>query len=224
MIGVGVAFNTDLARQITNNAKSSIHFINDSEDIKKVFIDEVESLLCPVTREARLIVEYDDGIELEEFLGYNPNIQRNYIILDLNNMNRGLTQIFLMKFKVKDPEGSVPPVHARIEFFDISKNANSSVQGLAQLKNKNAGSEFNLLTNAEVKKNYAIASIAKSIHDMADFVQKQQYTSAKETVDYTIKVVDELFDGVYDEDVTRVLDILKAYQTDMALAINANNK
>lgn len=224
MIGVGVTFNADLARQITNSAKSSIHFINDSEDIQKVFIDEVESLLCPVTREAQLVIEFDDGIELTEFFGYNPIIQRNQIRLRLNNMNKGMTQIFLMQFKVKDPEATIPPVQATIEFFDISKNQGSTIQGSAQLKNKKSGTEFNLLTNREVKKNYAIASIAKSIHDMADYVQKAEYTAAKETVDYTLRIVDELFDGVYDEDVTRVLDILKAYQTDMAMAINANNK
>lgn len=222
MVGVGVDFNTDLSRKITDNAHSSIHFINDSEDIKKVFIDEVESLLCPVARDAKLILEFDEGIELENFFGYTPTVRTNRLEVDLNNMNRGLTQIFLARFTVTNPDGTIPPVIARIEYFDISKNEQSTVSGTAQLSKKSSQGEYTPLVNEEVKKNYAIASMAQGLHDMADHAQKGQREAAIKTVDKTINFVDGLFKGQYDADVKRVFDILKAYQTDMDLAINTN--
>ncbi|MFT6501073.1 MAG: hypothetical protein ACJASQ_001183 [Crocinitomicaceae bacterium] len=222
MVGVGVDFNTDLSRKITDNAKSSIYFINDSEDIKKVFIDEVESLLCPVTRDAKLILEFDKGIALEKFFGYSPTVGKNRLELDLNNMNKGLTQIFLARFNIKDTDGKIPPVVARIEYFDIGKNERSSVQGTAKLNNDSSENENNPLVNEEVKKNYAIASMAQGLHDMADHAQKGQKEAAVKTVDKTINFVNGLYDGVYDDDVKRVFDMLKTYQTDMDVAMNTN--
>jgi len=224
MVGVGVEFNTDLSRQITDNAKSSIYFINDSEDIKKVFIDEVESLLCPVARDAKLILEFDQGIELETFFGYTPTLKRNRLELDLNNMNKGLTQIFLARFTVNSPDGTLPPVIARIEYFDISKNEKSSVNGTARLFKVPSEGEYNALANEEVKKNYAIASMAQGLHDMAVHAQKNERVAAAKTVDKTINFVNELFRDGYDDDVKRVFEILKTYQTDMELAINTNNQ
>ncbi|MFT5860955.1 MAG: hypothetical protein ACI865_003071 [Flavobacteriaceae bacterium] len=223
MVGVGIDFNTELSRQITDDARSSIYFINDSEDIKKVFIDEVESLLCPVARGAKLILEFDEGIELEKFFGYSPTIGTNKIALELNNMNRGLTQIFLARFSVTNPEGSIPPVSARIEYYDLSKNKKAKVGATAQLKKESSQNTYNPLLNEEVRKNYAIASMAQGLHDMADHAEKGERVAALKTVDKTLNFVNELFDGVYDEDVQRVFDILKAYQTDMDLAINPTN-
>jgi hypothetical protein len=222
MVGVGVDFNNDLSRKITDNAKSSIYFINDPEDIKKVFIDEVESLLCPVTRNAKLILEFDDGIALETFFGYSPTIGKNRVELDLNDMNRGLTQIFLARFNITDNDGKIPPVVARIEYFDISKNEPSTVNGVARLSNSSSEREYYPLMNGEVKKNYAIASMAQGLHDMADHAQKGQKEAAVQTVDKTINFVNSLYDGVYDADVQRVFDIIKTYQTDMDLALNGN--
>lgn len=221
MVGVGVDFNVDLSRKITENAKSSIYFINDSEDIKKVFIDEVESLLCPVATEAKLVLEFDEGISLDNFFGYQPIIKKNRLELELNNMNRGLTQIFLARFTVENPKRGIPPVVARIEYTDLATNEASVIQGSAHLKNGRQ-SQINPLSNPEVKKNYAIASMAQAIHDMADHAQKKEYKAAKETVDKTVHFVNEIFDGNYDADVQRVLDILTAYQGDMDLALNTN--
>lgn len=222
IVGVGMDFNTDLSRKITDNAKSSIYFINDSEDIKKVFIDEVESLLCPVTRNAKLILEFDEGIALETFFGYTPTIGKNRLELDLNNMNKGLTQIFLARFSITNTDGKIPPVVARIEYFDISKNKRSMVSGVTELSNKSSENAHNALLNEEVKKNYAIASMAQGLHDMADHAQKGQKEAAVKTVDKTINFVNSLYNGVYDDDVKRVFDMLRAYQTDMDLATNTN--
>ena len=222
VVGVGVDFNTELSRQITGDARSSIHFINDAEDIKKVFIDEVESLLCPVARDARLVMEFDEGIQLENFFGYQPEMGTHRVVVDLNNMNKGLTQVFLARFTVNDPNTEIVPVQVYLEYFDIGKNQDQQMRGTAQLWGNAPGKGSNPLANEEVRKNYAIASMAQSIHDMAEYAEQGNRLAAKETVDKTVGFVNQLFDGQYDTDVKRVLDILTAYQSDMQLALNNN--
>lgn len=222
VVGVGVEFNSDLSRQITGDAKSSIHFINDAEDIKKVFIDEVESLLCPVARNAKLIVEFDDGIKLGNFFGYTPQVSENRLELELNNMNKGLTQVFLARFEVEDPTKALPPVQVRLEYFDLQTQQQQSLTGSARLERKKSQAELNPLANEEVKKNYAIATLAQAIHDMAAYGEQNQRQAARETVDQSISFVHGLFDGQFDPDVKRVLDIITAYQSDMQIAMDSN--
>ena len=222
VIGVGVDFNSDLSRQITANANSSIHFINDSEDIKKVFIDEVESLLCPVGRDAKLVLDFEEGMELDQFYGYQAQIEGNHLELELNNMNRGLTQIFLARFKLES--NKTPAVNARIEFFDIASNSKQTVGASGQLKKERFNQNKTSNLNEEVKKNYAIANMAQALHDMAFQVEQGQREAAVATVDEAINTTHQLFNGDYDTDVKRVYDILKTYQTDMEIALNTNSK
>lgn len=224
IIGVGVEFNADLSRQITQNARSSIHFINDAEDIKKVFIDEVESLLCPVAREAKLVIEFDEGLELEQFFGYTPNIEGHRIELDLDNLNKGLTQIFLLRLKATSPNARGAQVTARLDYFDIEKNERSAVDVSTPLTDDKPETDMNALMNEEVKKNYAIALMAQSIRDMASFAEDGAVDEAVTTIHRTLDDVQQILDGQYDKDVKRVRDILITYQTDMDMAINERTK
>src|SRR5215475_2851688 len=44
-IGVGLDLNKDLLRQLAQSGRGLFHFVADSEDIEKVFIDELQSLI-----------------------------------------------------------------------------------------------------------------------------------------------------------------------------------
>ena len=66
MVGVGVDFNNSLSRKISTSNRSSMFFVNDAEDIKKVFIDEIESLLSPVGKNAKLEINIPDEFKGRE--------------------------------------------------------------------------------------------------------------------------------------------------------------
>ena len=53
LIGVGAHFNHDLARTLSEKDHNTVHFIDDAEDIQKVFVDELGSLVAPVAKDAR---------------------------------------------------------------------------------------------------------------------------------------------------------------------------
>ncbi|MEX1001806.1 MAG: VWA domain-containing protein [Crocinitomicaceae bacterium] len=222
MIGVGVDFNHELSRHITDNANSSIHFINDSKDIKKVFVDEVESLLFPVARDVKLVLEFGEEVTIGKFFGYNPTIEENRIELDLKNLNKGLTQLFIGRIKVTDPSAKTYRMKATLEYFNIASNEQQSVTIMSNLKYENSKGIYDPLENAEVRKNYAIASMGQAMHDMALYVKNGQKTNAMMTVNKTVDFVHTLFDGKFDPDVKRVLDIIKTYQADIELALETN--
>src|SRR5262249_51491006 len=56
-IGVGADLNDDLLRTLARGGRGLYHFVASGEDLEKVFVDDLQSLLAPVARHARLEVE-----------------------------------------------------------------------------------------------------------------------------------------------------------------------
>src|ERR1051325_2171521 len=62
-IGVGLNLNKDLLRQLAKSGRGLFHFVADGQDIDKVFIKELQSLISPVASEPRVDIDYDSGLE-----------------------------------------------------------------------------------------------------------------------------------------------------------------
>ncbi len=53
-IGVGLDLNKDLLRDLAKSGRGLFHFVADAQDIDKVFLKEVQSLVAPVASEPNL--------------------------------------------------------------------------------------------------------------------------------------------------------------------------
>jgi hypothetical protein len=210
MIGVGVDFNADLSRQLTKSSRSSIHFVHDAADIKKIFVDEVEAMLSPIANEVKLEIEHSPSLKLEQLYGYEPTTKNNKIELDIDNINSGLTQVILAKFK-NEGKAKELPIRAKLTYFDIRQNKTVELkEEIFVTKIKEDFRNPTLLKDEEVKKNFIIAEIAQTLKNMADLYSKGKSGEADELVNKTVKYVDEVF-AKKDEDVKRVYDILTKY-------------
>ncbi|HEX8688252.1 MAG TPA: VWA domain-containing protein, partial [Pyrinomonadaceae bacterium] len=98
-IGVGLDLNKDLLRDLAKSGRGLFHFVADAQDIDKVFLKEVQSLVAPVASEPNLEVEYGPGLELAHVYGYEPERTAGGLKIRLDNMNQGLTQVVLLRFK-----------------------------------------------------------------------------------------------------------------------------
>src|SRR5205085_8479956 len=58
-IGVGLDLNKDLLRELAKSGRGLFHFVADAEDINKVFVKELQSLVSPVATEPNVEIEYD---------------------------------------------------------------------------------------------------------------------------------------------------------------------
>ncbi len=203
MVGIGVDFNNTLSRKISNNNSSSIFFVNDAEDIKKVFIDEIESLLSPVARDVKLHIAISSEFEIEKCFGYMPKMHNNEIVMDLENMNSGLTQVILIKLKNKrGRELSYGDITAKLAYFDIAKQTNET------LSESNSSKK----NQSDVEKNYTIARMAQCIKDMSILAKAKDYSEAKYRVDYILESTLTSYPKMEDADIKRVYDILSKYK------------
>ena len=214
LVAIGVQVNDALGRQITKSGKHSFHYVNDSEDIKKIFVDEVESIFSKIAKDVKLEIEFDRNLKMQEFYGYAPRIGSNKITLNLNNMNAGLTQVILAKFKAQQPR-QLGKVKVTLSYFDVEKKEKVTQQQAISLGYQSNASA-DLLQDREVKKCISIAEMAKCLKQIAvkldkSSIQKADYMQVKDMLDIQIGEIKKRYQYSIDQDVKRVLKMLENY-------------
>jgi hypothetical protein len=212
-IGVGLDLNKDLLRQLAKSGRGLFHFVADAQDIEKVFLKEVQSLVSPVASEPNLEVEYGPGLDLAQVYGYEPQRREGGVSLKLDNMNQGLTQVVLLRFKVR-PRGADaarPTVRVNFSYYDIERKTRVVKKEEASLA-VGAGPAGDMLRDTEVGKNFAIALLAQAIRDMAVEVEARRYKEAESLLTAAIAATYIRYPHLEDEDISRTLLIAQKYQ------------
>jgi Ca-activated chloride channel family protein len=212
-IGVGLDLNKDLLRQLAKSGRGLFHFVADVQDIKKVFIKEVQSLVSPVATEPNVEIEYASDLELAQLYGYEPQLRRNVVTLKLDNMNNGLTQVVLLRFKLAHmpPRYTHLPVTVRFTYYDLEQKKQVVETQDSYLVVKN-GPPVEMLKDDEVGKNYTIALLAQAIRDMAAAYEAQRYQEAEKLLTAAIAKTYQRYPNLEDEDISRTLMIAQKYQ------------
>src|SRR4029450_13963714 len=97
-IGVGQDLDNDLLRTLSKTGRGLYHFVADPNDIAKVFVNEVQSLLSPVARNLRVEILQDSSLHLDRLSGYSPRMEGNRVTLDLDDLNSAATQVILLQY------------------------------------------------------------------------------------------------------------------------------
>lgn len=200
MIGVGIDFNYELTRLMTANGRDQVHFISNPDDIEKIFVQEVESLLYPIGRKPELRISLPQGLRLEQLYGYQPNINGNTVEMRLRDFNAGLSQVVLLEV-TGDPR------------------LLSSVSATLNYRKPGQGPEVRLNTSLseartsnDLAKNLAIAKMAASLKAMAEHYHNGRPDAAEDALDVQIGLVKNEFPAPRDADIDRMLEILENYR------------
>ena len=224
MICIGTNFHYDLARQFTQSSRSSFHFINDGDDLQKIFVEEVQSLLAPVAKDPVLELEIDPNLEIVQIYGYQPTIQNNRMRFALNAMDHGLTQVVQIKFRKKsDFVYRKPKVTATLSYLDLKSRKTKRLIASASLVKRT----LDAYSLAELYKSYDIGEMAVGLAEMARLHHAGQQMAAKQAVqvaldDHRFRVQSGLI--VEDADTERMLEILETYAGHMDTYVVEENK
>jgi Ca-activated chloride channel homolog len=215
-IGVGLDLNKDLLRQLAQSGRGLFHFVADAQDIEKVFIDELQSLISPVAYEPNLEIDYDSDLELIQLYGYQPELRKSGVTLKLDNMNHGLTEVVLLRFRLAERRviPSRLPVKVRFTYYDLEqkKQIIKTQESFLMVRN---GSPGDLLKDPEVGKNYSIALLAQAIRDMAEACEARSYQEAENLLTDAIDKTYRRYPHLEDRDITRTLSIAQRYQNNL---------
>jgi Ca-activated chloride channel family protein len=212
-IGVGLDLNKDLLRQLAKSGRGLFHFVADAQDIEKVFLKEVQSLVSPVASDPNVTITYDGRLTDARLYGYEPDIRKNGWTIKLDNMNTGLTQVIMMRFRVAPsvPLYSRLPVHVSFSYYDIERKQQVARSETVYLTVTPRARE-EMLVDSEVAKNYTIAQLAQAIRDMAVACEARRYQDAERLLSAAIAVTYRRYPNAEDEDISRTLMVAQKYQ------------
>ncbi|MBS1724328.1 MAG: VWA domain-containing protein [Armatimonadetes bacterium] len=211
-IGVGMDLNRDMLRELAKKGRGLAHFVGDDGDIEKVFVKELQSLLSPVAKDPKLVVRFDPRLTLDQFYGYEPQISEDEVTVPLDTMNSGMTEVVLMRFHLVSrlPKGTRLPVSSVLTYYDEEHGREVQVKQSAQLVVDDRASVK--IDDESVRKNYTIAELAQSIHEMAVRCEANRYAPAEMALDTAILDTNLRYPSLEDEDIVRTLKVAKAYK------------
>lgn len=212
-IGVGLDLNNDLLRTLARSGRGLYHFISDYKDIDKVFVNEVQSLISSVAKKVEVRIDYGPHLQLQKIYGYSPRFGNGTVSLTLDNMNNGLTQVVMAKFRT-DSVKTVLPVKVRLSYYDVRRKC--LVEEVQELRLAPAESESgDLLADVEVKKNYTIAELADSLFTMTELARRGNFSQAQNALDTSVAIAYQRYPNMEDGDIKFILDIVQGYQRDL---------
>lgn len=213
-IGVGLDLNKDLLRELAKSGRGLFHFVADARDIDKVFLKEFQSLVSPVASDPDLEVAYGPGLELVQVYGYEPRRREGAVSFKLDNMNQGLTQVVLLRFKVTRPglDATRLPVTVRFGYYDLERKSPQTKTQETSLTLRDGRAASDMLRDTEVSKNFTIAQLAQAIRDMAAECESHRYREAERILTSAISKTYQRYPNLEDEDISRTLFIAQKYQ------------
>jgi Mg-chelatase subunit ChlD len=223
-IGVGIDLDRELLRTLSKQGHGLFHFVADAHDIKKVFVKEVQSLISPVARRVNLEVEFDSNLEVAKVFGYEPKFNGNRVSIPIDDMNNGLTQIVLMKFRLENKKAYERdfPVKIRLSYFDIKTRKQIVETQTANLRfiQNNSG---DLLADSLVRKNYTIAELAQSLYEMSEVAKERDYRTAENLLNTSVSNAYRRYPNMEDQDIKFILNIVEDYQRNLR-NLNGSNR
>ena len=211
-IGVGRELNRELLRKLSSGGRGLNHFVADAVDIQKVFDDELQSLLSPVARQVKLTVHWDKGLGLTRVFGYEPTAGRNKLELRLDDMNHGLTQVVMMRFRAKRTKETVAetlPMRVTLSYFDPNKGRTVRLEAKEPL-GITTGNRGPWLMDPVVRKNFWIARMADTMKRASADWWAGRRAKALQTVQKLVhRVEHSVYPGGKDQDILRNLESLR---------------
>lgn len=212
-IGVGLDLNKDLLMDLAKSGRGLYHFVADNGDMDKVFTKEAQSLMSPVATSPSVEVTFGPGLKLDKAYGYQPVTSNGKVKFKLDNMNSGMTQVIILRFKrgSATSEAMFHPVTVKLAYHDVERNRSGSksetTSVLDKWRNRNR-----MNTDQSVSKNVTIAILAQAIRDMAVFAEKKDYRQAERVLSQAISDAKENYPSGQDPDIQRTLTTAEGYQ------------
>jgi hypothetical protein len=168
--------------------------------------------MSPCASEPDLRIEFPPGLHLEKVFGYEPKIHEGSVDVRFDNMNGGMTEVVLLRFRtVKDTERVRIPVQVRLSYFDLDRRKEVVKTETSYLQVGGAPRPAEL-ADSSVAKNYAIATLAQSIKDMATACESGDYRRAEEFLAGAVEEAHRQYPSGDDEDIRRTLATAEKYR------------
>jgi Mg-chelatase subunit ChlD len=216
-IGLGVDFNHGLLRELADSGRGVMHYVGDAQDIKKTFVDEIDSVLAPAARKVKLTISFAGDSAKPKFYGYRSEKEhsqdkgkkgdkrdhKSEYVFRLDDLSHGATQVVIAKLPKTNSKitGS-----ATLTYVDAVTS--EKVSTTIKLDSKPKKRDVN---QRSIKRNYAIALVAEAIRSAAEASNNGDNKQAEKRLAKGIEKAKGICSKPGDKNVNRVLKIAKDY-------------
>ena len=190
------------------------HYVGDAKDIRKTFIDEFDSILAPAARKVRLNINFTGTKKAPKLFGYEKDCKiettdrGHRISLRLDDLNCGATQVVMTQLSnVAEQQVSAT---ASLTYTDAVSNKKVTTEGSSQELDEDSD-----IQHSSIKRNYAIALVAKSMHSAAYASNDQRNEKAAKLIQKGIKKANLIANQRDDKNLKRVIKIAEDYQENL---------
>lgn len=213
-VGVGVGYNQALLSQLASAGGGMLHLASGSAGIDEVFQRELESILYPMAKKAKLTVRYNDQIVYRQLFGYaNEKVTAGQMKVEIPHLFPGLSQMALVKFDLINPTRKI--INEKVV---VTLEYNDAITGKLVKLEKNISPEWTDATGAldmtldkEHKKVLAVAIANQSLKNMSNSFDAGNRGDAQAAVQSALDQFKSLFPDATPEELLAVVDKLQQY-------------
>ncbi|MBL8888566.1 MAG: VWA domain-containing protein [Planctomycetaceae bacterium] len=204
-IGLGSDLDQELLRGLADAGRGLLHFIGDDQDLSKVFVQEIDSLLSSAARDVRVDIRVDSDLGTVRFFGYQPELAKNKHRFRLDDLNHDATQVIVGEI-VNSAEVNAGQISVKLTYVDeLSGKENSEKQTVDFGDRKSKRKQ-----PSDLQKNYQIATLAMGLREFAELVEQGESGKARRYLERLIQDSEQT-ELKSDADVERILAICHGY-------------
>ncbi len=202
-IGLGNDFNRELLRDLADAGRGAVHFVDDPDGMRKIFVDEFDSLLSNAAQNIRVELDFGE-CQVAKVYGYEPVLKNDGYQFRPDNMGHGATQVILAE--LSGSSSQVQQVTAKLTFDDCVNGQRVKVKRSIEIDSANACS---FEDDPSLVKNFSIAKVADSIRQSAKACVNEKHARAVKQLKKGVHFARRQFRPGADEDVDRMVDLAK---------------
>jgi hypothetical protein len=195
-IGVGVDYNQALLSQLASVGGGLMQMAGDPEQIQKVFLKELNSMISPIGHGVKLEVLYNDQLIYKQLIGYsNEVVSSGKMTVDIDQLFPGLQKMALAKFDIinSTPAIEKKPVIARMTYIDEKTQKTKTVEKTLYPEWTTATGLMDMTLDKNHKKILAVAIANQSLKKMANTFEAGNQAEAKAAVQSGLDQIQRLF-------------------------------
>ncbi len=195
-IGVGVDYNQALLSQLASVGGGLMQMAGDPEQIQKVFLKELNSMISPIGHGVKLEVLYNDQLIYKQLIGYsNEVVSSGKMTVDIDQLFPGLQKMALAKFDIinSTPAIEKKPVIARMTYIDEKTQKTKTVEKTLYPEWTTATGLMDMTLDKNHKKILAVAIANQSLKKMANTFETGNQAEAKAAVQSGLDQIQRLF-------------------------------
>jgi hypothetical protein len=219
-IGFGTDVNHSLLEQLARSGRGLFHFVADGADIEKVFVEEAQSLMGIIGRNAQVVIEPSPGLEVVQVYGYPPRQTEAGLVIDPEDFNQGMTAVLIARVRrtaaaFDEVEGASRrlSVGVRVSYDEARSGRRVTERASTAFLDPSLGSGQ---VDQVVRKNFAIALMAQAMHDMAVHAAAKRYARADEVLARAERFVRRHYPKTDDPDLVQNRGMIDKYRATLS--------